>query len=247
MTNSVTASAGVPQKNSPVLLCQQLTKIYDENRADAVPVLQNIDFALHAGEHVAIMGTSGSGKSTLLHLLAGLDRPTSGSIQLMGQSLTGLSEQALGELRNRYVGFVYQFHHLLPELTALENVLLPLWLPTAFPRSESRKQMQARCIEWLSRVGLASRLTHKPDALSGGERQRVALVRALITQPACVLADEPTGNLDSNTALQVQQLMTELSRDVGTAFLVVTHDAHFAAQAERILYLHHGRLSDEAM
>lgn len=231
--------------NSAVVLsCQQLSKVYDEQGPHGVAVLQNINFALHAGEQVAIMGTSGSGKSTLLHLLAGLDRPTSGRIELMGQSLAALSEQKLGELRNRYVGFVYQFHHLLPELTALENVLMPLWLPTSWPRPESRQQMKTRCVEWLSRVGLQSRLTHKPDALSGGERQRVALVRALITQPACVLADEPTGNLDSHTARQVQQLMTELSRDVGTAFLVVTHDAHFAAQAERILYLQNGQLSD---
>lgn len=229
----------------PVLQCQKLTKVFDADRPDAVAVLQSVDFTLHACEQVAIMGTSGSGKSTLLHLLVGLDRPTSGEIVLMRQSLTGLSEQKLGELRNQYVGFVYQFHHLLPELTALENVMLPLMLPSLRARIETRVQMRARAVEWLSRVGLASRLTHKPDALSGGERQRVALVRALITQPACVLADEPTGNLDSHTAVQVQELMTELSRDVGTAFLVVTHDPRFAAQAERILYLQNGVLTSQ--
>ncbi len=219
-----------------VLSCRNLGKSYDEG-PQSVVVLQDLQLELHPGERVAIVGSSGSGKSTLLNMLGGLDTPSTGSVWLAGEELSALNEKQRGLLRNRALGFVYQFHHLLPEFTALENVCMPLLIGRT-PISEARQRATAL----LERVGLGHRLAHKPSELSGGERQRVAIARALVNRPGLVLLDEPTGNLDHHTAQGIQDLMKELSSASQTAFLVVTHDMELAQQMDRILRLEDGKL-----
>lgn len=222
-----------------VLECRQLSKTYSEGPAQ-VQVLRQIDLQLAKGQRVAIVGSSGSGKTTLLNMLAGLDVPSSGSVWLAGEQLSALSERKRGLLRNRVLGFVYQFHHLLPEFSALENVCMPLLIGKT-PLDECRR----RAMELLQRVGLEHRLEHKPAELSGGERQRVAIARALVNRPQLVLLDEPTGNLDRTTAQSIQSLMLELSEALGTTFLVVTHDPQLAEQMQLVLRLEDGLLLPE--
>ena len=224
---------------SEVLSCAQLAKSYTEGGI-TLDVLRSIDLVVEQGERIAIMGASGSGKSTLLHLLGGLDTPTAGQVVIDGKPVDRLNAVQLGRLRNRALGFVYQFHHLLQEFTALENVAMPLLLGNSSPAEAA-----VRAEAMLARVGLVERLSHKPGELSGGERQRAAVARALVTNPQCVLADEPTGNLDRHNAEQVCELMLELNSELGTSFIVVTHDTHIAEQLDRILLLEDGYISQQ--
>ena len=224
---------------SSVLECSHLARTFSEGK-EALHILRDINLSITTGERVAVMGTSGSGKSTLLHLLGGLDEPTAGEVHISGVPVAGLGSAQLGRLRNSKLGFVYQFHHLLPEFTALENVAMPLLVGGSDP-AEAGKQAE----QMLERVGLSARLTHKPGELSGGERQRTAVARALVTHPQCILADEPTGNLDRYNAEQVFKLMLELNQEHGASLLVVTHDTSLAGRMDRILYLQDGCLTQQ--
>lgn len=223
-----------------VLVVKDLAKTYHDGENDT-QVLVDVSFSVSAGQQVAVLGSSGSGKSTLLHLLGGLDTPSSGDIWFKGKNLRDMSHSQLANLRNKEMGFIYQFHHLLAEFSALENVAMPLLIGGKSPSDAT-----AQASELLEQVGLSHRLTHQPAALSGGERQRVAIARALVTRPSLVLADEPTGNLDHKTGESVYQMLTKLSQQQGTTFIVVTHDRTLAARMDRTLSIQDGRLNDSA-
>ncbi|MCA6221836.1 lipoprotein-releasing ABC transporter ATP-binding protein LolD [Photorhabdus antumapuensis] len=225
--------------NQPLLLCNNLCKKYQEGQV-LTEVLKNVTFAINQSEMMAIVGSSGSGKSTLLHLLGGLDTPTSGEVLFKGHSLNTMSSGARAELRNHELGFIYQFHHLLPDFNAVENVAMPLLIG-----GKNRSQAQKKALEMLAAVGLEKRAHHRPSELSGGERQRVAIARALVNEPALVLADEPTGNLDLRNADSIFALLGELNRQQGTAFLVVTHDLNLAGRLNRQVEMRDGYLQDE--
>lgn len=225
-------------QNQAVIACEQLRKSYHQG-PEELQVLSGINLQVRAGERVAIVGASGEGKSTLLNMLGGLDLPTSGDVWVAGQALSQLGEKKRGRIRNQYLGFVYQFHHLLGEFSALENVSMPLLI-----RGDNKADIVARATAILQRVGLGERLTHKPSQLSGGERQRVAIARALVAEPRCVLLDEPTGNLDRHTAASIHALMNELNHDSGTSFIVVTHDPDLASSLDRTLTLADGQLTE---
>jgi lipoprotein-releasing system ATP-binding protein len=222
-----------------VITAVQLVKTFRQGKLD-VPVLKGIDISVGKGETHAIVGASGAGKSTLMHLLGGLDHASSGEVTVAGQEISGLSEKKLGQLRNRHLGFIYQFHHLLPEFSARENIAMPLLV-----RRQASAIAMASADEWLARVGLENRSSHKPGELSGGERQRIALARALVTEPDCLLADEPTGNLDSQTAANMLDLMMELNQQVKTALVVVTHDLKIAGQMQYQWRMEDGKLISE--
>ena len=224
-----------------VLICRNINKIYQDG-SNATPVLHDVSLSIKAGEHVAILGSSGSGKSTLLHILGGLDKPSSGEVEFNGKSLGQVSGNALAKRRNDEIGFIYQFHHLLGEFTALENVAMPLRI-----RGLSTKLAHGKAREMLDEVGLSHRVDHLPSTMSGGERQRVAIARALVTEPSVVLADEPTGNLDDSTGEQIYKLLTSLSDKKGTAFVVVTHDITLARKMDRVLKIKDGRLASDTL
>lgn len=223
----------------PVIEATSVHKVFHQGKLD-VTVLNGVDLKISAGESHAILGASGAGKSTLMHLLGGLDQVSDGDIRVMGDPLSKMSEAELGRLRNRHLGFIYQFHHLLPEFSALENIAMPLLI-----RRQPKQQALLKAQQWVQQVGLEHRAEHKPGELSGGERQRVALARALITEPACLLADEPTGNLDQHTALEMLELMLDLNRQMATALVVVTHDLSVASRMQHRWRMQDGTLSPE--
>lgn len=222
-----------------VLECRKVGKSYSDGLLN-VDVLKGLDFCVEEGQSVSIIGSSGSGKSTLLHILGGLDRPSEGEVILIGQELGKLSQKQLGQLRNRYLGFVYQFHHLLPEFSALENVMMPLLIG-----KKSKAEAEEAAVSMLDKVGLKQRMLHRPSELSGGERQRAAIARALVTQPKCLLADEPTGNLDRKNAQNVLDMMLDLKTELGTSLIVVTHDDESASRFERVMMMQEGCLKDK--
>ncbi|WP_314378488.1 lipoprotein-releasing ABC transporter ATP-binding protein LolD [Neisseria elongata] len=224
--------------SNTILACEAVCKNYYDGQLN-VQVLDNLTLQVDKGQSIGIVGASGSGKSTLLHILGGLDKPTSGRVSLMGQDLSQLSQKQLSGLRNQHLGFVYQFHHLLPEFSALENVMMPLLIG-----KRPKEQARERALLMLEKVGLKNRVLHRPGELSGGERQRAAIARALVTDPACLLADEPTGNLDRKNALNILDMMIELKQELGTALVVVTHDDEMAARFDRVLNMTDGALSD---
>lgn len=225
--------------NNPVLKCENVSKSYNDGALN-VQVLNGLNFEVGQGQSVSIIGSSGSGKSTLLHILGGLDMPSEGRVVLMDSDLGKMSQKQLGQLRNQYLGFVYQFHHLLPEFSALENVMMPLLIG-----KKAKAEAEVQAVGMLEKVGLKQRMLHRPSELSGGERQRAAIARALVTQPKCLLADEPTGNLDRKNAQNVLDMMLDLKNELGTSLVVVTHDDELAVRFERVMTMQDGRLLDK--